>query len=480
MYFKQIIKDAKEKKYDQFLKDNNYSFLKKNFFYNNFIIFKKGILIFSLFLIFTITFDIVTAPLTLASYKSNNFQKLDPETQKKKESLEAELQKILKQIEEYKKTVNKIRKEKTSVKNEISIVESQIKKIELEIKAINLSIEKLNKRINETKNSIKIIGDKIERSKDILEAAIRYYYQLKEKNILEVFLAEISLSDYFNDFIYIQRLQDQINNEIDNLKNLNDNLNQQKIKLENDLEEQNNLLTLQKLKYNELQELKKEKNKLLAQINQKEEKYKKLLDESEKTAAKIREQIYNLAGGGKITFGDAYNLAKIAEKYTNIRPAFLLAILHYESRLGQNVGNCNYKDAMKPSEQSLFEKIVIELGLDPNKMPVSCKPWYGWGGAMGPAQFIPSTWLAYKDRVAKITGNNPPSPWNNLDAFIAAALKLTDNGAASRRYQDEWKAAMIYFAGSNWANPSLRFYGDDVMAIAERFQRDIEILEKGQ
>jgi membrane-bound lytic murein transglycosylase B len=432
--------------------------------------------IISFLFIFILSFNVVAAPLNLPVSKS-----LDPETQKKKESLEAELQKVLKQIEEYKKTITNIQKQKRSIQNDLKIVESNIKKVELEIKAIDLSIKRLNQKIAETKKSIQITEEKIDRSKEILTAALRYYYQLRQRSVVEVFLASAQLSDYFNNFFYLQKLQEQINTEIDNLKDLNQKLNQQKIKLENELQEQSDLLSLQKIKYAELQDLKKEKQNLLAQTSKQESQYKQLLKESEKTAAQIREQIYRLAGGsGPITFGEAYNLAKIAEKYTGIRPAFLLAILHYESRLGQNVGTCHYKNAMKPSEWPIFEKIVSELGLDPNRMPVSCKPWYGWGGAMGPAQFIPSTWMAYKDRVSKITGNNPPSPWNNLDAFVAAAIKLTDSGANSRKYQDEWKSAMIYFAGSNWNNPSLRFYGDDVMAIAERFQRDIEILEKGQ
>jgi peptidoglycan hydrolase CwlO-like protein len=425
--------------------------------------------IISFLFIFILSFNVVAAPLNLPVSKA-----LDPETQKKKESLESELQKVLKQIEEYKKTITNIQKQKRSIQNDL-------KKVELEIKAIDLSIKRLNQKIAETKRSIQITEEKIDRSKEILSAALRYYYQLRQRSVVEVFLASTQLSDYFNNFFYLQKLQEQINTEIDNLKDLNQKLNQQKVKLENELQEQSDLLSLQKIKYAELQDLKKEKQNLLAQASKQESQYKQLLEESEKTAAQIREQIYRLAGGaGPITFGEAYNLAKIAEKYTNIRPAFLLAILHYESRLGQNVGTCHYKDAMKPSEWPIFEKIVSELGLDPNRMPVSCKPWYGWGGAMGPAQFLPSTWMAYRDRVSKITGNNPPSPWNNLDAFVAAALKLADSGANSRKYQDEWKSAMIYFAGSNWNNSSLRFYGDDVMAIAERFQRDIEILEKGQ
>ena len=420
---------------------------------------------------------VVAAPLSLPS----SVRVLNPEVQKQKESLEQELQKVLKEIENYQKTIQNIQNQKRTIQSEIQIVETKIKKIEAEIVAINLNIQRLNKKISETKKSIKLTEEKVAHSKEILVAALRYYYQFRQRNVVEVFLAGARLSDYFNNIFYLQKLQEQINQEINNLKELSKKLNNQKVRLEEELNEQNSLLALSKIKYSELRDLKNQKQVLLAQAQKQESEYKRKLTEAEKTAAQIREQIYRLAGGGApITFGEAYEYAKIAEKYTGIRPAFLLAILHYESRIGQNVGTCHYKDAMKPSEQPIFEQIVTELGLDPNKMPVSCKPWYGWGGAMGPAQFIPSTWMAYRDRVSKITGNKPPSPWNILDSFIAAALKLTDNGAGSRTYQDEWKAAMIYFAGSNWNKPSLRFYGDDVMAIAQRFEADIRILEKNR
>jgi membrane-bound lytic murein transglycosylase B len=459
------IEDVKIKNYSEFFKEKP----RPNF---RFQIFNLKLI--PILVLIILGFNVVAAPLNLPVSKA-----LDPETQKQKESLEAQLQEVLKQIEGYKKTISDIQKQKKSIQNEIKIVESNIKKVELEIKAIDLSIKKLNQKIAETKKSIQITEQKIDKSKEILTAALRYYYQLRQRNVVEVFLAQANLSDYFNNFFYLQRLQEQINTEIDNLKDLNQKLNKQKESLENQLQEQSDLLSLQKIKYAELQDLKKEKQTLLAQTSQKESQYQKLLQESEKTAAQIREQIYRLAGGaGPITFGEAYNLAKIAERYTGVRPSFLLAVLHYESRLGQNVGTCHYKNAMKPSEQPIFEQIIRELGLDPSRMPVSCKPWYGWGGAMGPAQFLPSTWMKYRDQVAQITGNNPPSPWNNLDAFVASALYLKNAGADQRTYNTEWKAAMIYFAGSNWNNPSLRFYGDDVMAIAQRFQKDIEILER--
>ncbi|MFA6908970.1 MAG: lytic murein transglycosylase, partial [Patescibacteria group bacterium] len=128
-------------------------------------------------------------------------------------------------------------------------------------------------------------------------------------------------------------------------------------------------------------------------------------------------------------------------------------------------------------QQDEFIAITKKLGLDPDKMPVSATPSYGWGGAMGPAQFLPATWLMYESQIAFHSGHSPPNPWNNTDAFFASALYLRDLGASAQNETAEWTAAMKYLAGSNWKKPSLRFYGDHVMEIASRIQEDIRTME---
>ena len=121
--------------------------------------------------------------------------------------------------------------------------------------------------------------------------------------------------------------------------------------------------------------------------------------------------------------------------------------------------------------------ITSELGLDPNLMPVSKRTWYGYcGGAMGPAQFIPTTWQLYKNSISKITGINTPNPWDPKTAFIAAGLLLRDNGAIAGNYAAERKAALKYLAGSNWNKSAYSFYGDDVMDLAAKYQEQIDII----
>ena len=160
-----------------------------------------------------------------------------------------------------------------------------------------------------------------------------------------------------------------------------------------------------------------------------------------------------------------------------------------ESELGANVGSGNWKKDLyqcyisigyptsAEKQKTAFLAITGELGLNPDAMPVSKAPYYGCGGAMGPAQFMPTTWQLYKSSIASRTGHNPPNPWDAEDAFMAAALLLRDNGASAGGYTAERRAALRYLAGGNWQKPSYAFYGDDVMALAEKYQNMIDILQ---
>lgn len=220
------------------------------------------------------------------------------------------------------------------------------------------------------------------------------------------------------------------------------------------------------------------------------------LKEKSESTKEIKDRNFELVGTSEIlTFGEAVSLAEYVEKITDVRPAFLLAILQEEAALEKTSSHqfdfcylTNFKTGegvriatgealarvMNPVRDiPPFLSIMQELKKDPLKTPVTCPMSFGWGGAMGPADFIPSTWLRYKNKLESITGK-AANPWDIEDAFLAAGLYLSDSGAGLKNRQGEWDAAMLYFSLSTTS--SYTWYANDVLTIADKLQADIDII----
>ena len=287
-------------------------------------------------------------------------------------------------------------------------------------------------------------------------------------------------SDFFSQIYAIENIQGKLQVAVKDIRETKVAYEEEKVGLEEERNEEEELRVIQETQRRNLASKEKEKQNLLKATQGKESEFKKLVAKNKQTAATIRSRLFILEGSPAISFGKALEYALAASQVTGVRPAFLLGTLRYESELGANVGKGNWKQDLShsrcASQREAFQKITTELGLNPDLMPVSRRQSYGYcGGAMGPAQFIPTTWLLYKDKVATLSGQNPPSPWDPGTAFIAAALLMKDNGAAGS-LESERRAALKYFAGSRWSNPAYRFYGDNVMKFAQEYQEQIDIL----
>lgn len=438
------------------------------------------------FFLFSVLSSKVTAPIF---FQSKEAQALYDEERIK---LEKELEAVEKQIAEYEKLIATTQQEKKTLENKINELKSQARKLNLQIESTNLNLQYLKVRIDETTTSVIKTTDKINATKKNLANSLQSLYQLQQTSLLEILLNSGTVSEFFDYSNALNNIQEKILDNIEELENLKTVLNKQNEELSENKEETQKLLAMQLLQKNDLERTEQDKIYLLNVTKGNEEKYQQLLVESRKKANEIRSRIYELIGvKTQVTFGEALEIANWVSSRTGVRPALLLAVLTQESNLGKNVGTCNrpgdppsksWREVMKPSrDHEPFLKICRELGLNPETTPVSC-PMYqngrqiGWGGAMGPAQFIPSTWMVYKDEISKITGNKPANPWDIRDAFVAAALYLAKYGATKQTRDAEWRAAMIYFSGTT--NTRYRFYGDSVMALADRYENDITYLKQ--
>jgi len=392
--------------------------------------------------------------------------------------LEQELVTIERDIVEKRGVLSEKQKERTSLERDIAILDGQIAVAQKQIKHRDLTISKLHNDIGEKKTAIGEVDKKVSRSEASLAQLIRRTREIDDVSLVELVLSG-SLTDFFEDVDAFETLQRELDHSFDEMAVLRADLSVRKQALEGRQSEEEQLRRIQVLEKQAIEKREKEKQQILTATKGQEKIYQQLIAEREHQAAVIRSALFELRDSKAIPFGTAYNYAKEASLATGVRPALILAILREETNLGENVGTGNWKVDMHPTrDQPLFAQICAELGVDPNSMPVSKKPSYGWGGAMGPAQFIPSTWVRYKDRIARSTGENPPSPWTPRTAIFATAILMADNGADTRERGAERLAALRYFAGwTNAKRAAYAFYGDDVMSFADEYQRDIDILE---
>lgn len=415
------------------------------------------------------------------------------------DELKKELEEIEAEISVQSKILESTKAESTSIQRDISILNAKIKKEQLNIKAKNIKINGLSKDISTKSKDIENLEQKIKRGKDSIATLIKKTDQIDKSSMIEVMLSDTDLSQFFIDIDSFDSIKRSLRLLISDVNETKDLTEKEKELLTVKKDQETDARMAIEAEKRRVEKNETEKKRLLS-INKKQEKeYAEILKERESRAAKIRTALFALRDSVAIPFGDALKYANLASAKTGVRPAFLLAILTQESNLGQNVGSCYLKNSdtgesvsmkngkvfsngMKPSRDVRpFMEITKSVGRDPFNTPVSCPQAgvSGWGGAMGPSQFIPSTWQLFKSRIASIVGKSVPNPWEPKDAIVASSIYLGDLGADNESYSAQRNAACKYYSGkscsqSKWATT----YGNQVMVKAQNIQEAmIDILQ---
>ncbi len=400
--------------------------------------------------------------------------------------------------------IGKTTQEKKTQATQIANLQNKIKSLTNQITQSNLIIKDLGLQISNTQSSINKTDIQINGLREDLGGLLQLRYEEDQRSMLEVFLAEKTLSDFFGNLVILETLSERVNNLLGDIENLKVDLESQKFNMDSEKKELENVVVMQTLQKNDNAKKKQEMDYVL-KLTEKE--YQKYLEEQKDTQDKVTKigtllfELLEVPEGG-ITIENAIAIAKEVGKLTGIRPAFSLGILWQETRIGKVMGGCFLKDpstgdgtyiksgnkaprTMKPGRDTpVFVALVGQLNkanllkTDAYHTPVSCcmilkdGSYFGWGGAMGPAQFIPSTWALYEDLITQKSGRALANPWNIRDAFLANALYLKDLGAKDGDYSREIRAALKYFGCTTaWCETN---YGRPVMTVASCFQEYID------
>jgi peptidoglycan hydrolase CwlO-like protein len=421
----------------------------------------------------------------------------DDVTGKTEEQLKADLALCNAEIAKWQGILTGTRQKVTSIDGDVKSLTAKIKSAEATIKAKNIAISQLTKDINSRSEKIGEMEVLIDDGKKSLAQLLRRTRELDEYSFAEVILNSKNLSDFFGDLDSFLAIQQGLEDHFFEVREVIVQTEEERSRLS---EVQNQELDAKydvETKKKTIAKSEEEKKKLLAATKLEAKSYEQIVKDRQAKASQINAALFRLRGvdGGGIPFKDALSYARTAASYTGVRAAFILGILRQESNLGVNVGQCllvdtktgagkgkntgtPFANVMKPDRDvPYFLDMMSRLGRDPYTTPVSCPQSVGYGGAMGPTQFIPSTWKGYEGRIAQAFNVPVGDPWNPQHAIMATALFLQDLGAGNGGYSAEREAAGRYYAGGNWATYGLG-YAASVLSHAESYQDDIDFLDE--
>lgn len=427
--------------------------------------------------------------------------------------LEAEYNSLKKEIADLQKNLDALVSQKNTLKGDVSLLTAQIAKAEKEIKQRNITLTTLNSEINKKITSINFLEKKITNDKKLLANLLKKKNQNEVEPIFYLLLSSDNLSELITDIDNISSVNQGLQDLFVELGDAKAKTLEEKEMLDDRKNKELDAKYEVELKKKEIAKDEADKKKLLNIAIKTESNYQQVLADRQRKAEAIRSALFDLRDAGGISFAKALEYANYASVKTGVRSAMILAILSQESDLGKNIGSCYVSNlttgdgvgkntgspfqrvmyaplpgstSNRPNDAAAFQKITSDLGLVWATTPVSCPlgaVYYvgrGFGGAMGPSQFIPSTWQGFVPRLKNVLGVSTPNPWDPKHAIMATALYIADLGAGSGTYTAERNAACKYYSGAACTpgrKPANTFYGDQVIAKAEKFQNDIDFLK---
>ncbi len=414
----------------------------------------------------------------------------------------AELEQTEKDIAKWQGILDNTKANTKSLQQDAAVLNAKIKQAQAFIKQKNVAIAQLGVDISQKTAKINTLETQIDKGHDSLAQLLRKTNEIDQYSLPEVMLSNKNISDFFADLDSFDSIKQSLKVLFAEIRDTKQVTEKEKLALDVKKTQEADTKAAMEVQKAQVEKNEKEKQYLISVNKTQEKTYQQVLAERQKHAAEIRAALFALRDTSSIPFGDAYQFAVKAQAKTGVRPALILAILTQESDLGKNQGSCIVKNIdtgdgvgknsgtafaqiMKaPRDTVPFKNITDRLGKDWSTTPVSCPPsatWTasrGYGGGMGPSQFIASTWELFKGRVGDDVGvsGDSANPWNPEHAIMATAIYLSDLGAGTGGYTAERNAACKYYSGSSCSTtrkPANAFYGDQVIAKATSIQSNM-------
>jgi len=374
--------------------------------------------------------------------------------------------------------INTLSQKHQSASNEAELAADQLAYISQELDTAQLQYDQtllgitvINQDITTAEEETEAIRQDIVNVRGQLKEIVRALYQQEQSSFLDFILGSVNLGTLINERRTYRSLQQKALQYVSELKEQENNVAEMINKLAAQEEQLQQMKEVQTYQQVDLTERKREQKEFQQLKQEKQAQYAREITEAKQVRSEIANQIFSLRSLGlEVKLNDAYEAARFASSLTGVRPALLLAIVKIETNVGESLGSGEYPADMHPASRDAFLRLTKQLNRDPNTTPISRRPssYQGWGGAIGPGQFMPDTWERLIPRISSLIQKPVPDPFDLADSLVAISIMMADRGATDPAKEVE--AVARYLAGPNWQYHL--WYSARVLAVATEYEKE--------
>lgn len=228
---------------------------------------------------------------------SVNENNLNPEVKKLNDEIQGKrdtIKNIQDKQKQYEDVIAQKQQEKANLSNEMAILDNRVAKAELDIESAQVDIDRVNLEIKKTDIEISNKNEEIEKEKGQISTALRLIYKQDKVSTLEILVLNNSLTDFLNQEKYLEDINKEMGDSLDALKIFKEQLQNEKLNLDNQNKELVKLKADLEAKSQALDAEKENKGYILEQTTLSEKEFQRLLVLAKKEQIQASIEISNM------------------------------------------------------------------------------------------------------------------------------------------------------------------------------------------
>lgn len=204
------------------------------------------------------------------------------------------IQKMQDKQKQYEEVIQQKQSEKASLNNQLAILDNRLAKSELDIELVKTEIERVELEMKKTDLNIDEKNQDIEKELEHIADIVRLIYKRDNVSLLEIILVNNSLGDFLSQTKYLEDINQNVSESLDELQKLKRLLEKEKEKLTGQNQDLTKLKGDLDSKQRQLEAEKDNKVVVLSEVSSSERDYQRLLAKAKKEQQQAAAEIASM------------------------------------------------------------------------------------------------------------------------------------------------------------------------------------------